>query len=313
VRVLVTGAGGFIGAQVVKTLLARGHRVIALDRRLDVVQDGVTGLEGDLADPALIGRALSFDPEAVIHLAALPGGAAEQDPALSRRINLDASLDLLEAAGRRRPGIRFVYASTIAVFGDPLPAEGVNDDTPTAPRLIYGAHKAMMETAIGALSRRGHVEGVCLRLPGVVARPRGAAGLKSAFMSDLFHSLKAGERFVSPVGPEATLWLMSVVRAADNLVLALDVPTTRLSVSRVVTLPALRVRMDALLEAVRAEVGASAGCYAFDPDPALQAAFGAHPPLKTPVAESLGFSHDGDLCTLVQQVLRSEKRIKKHQ
>ena len=102
----------------------------------------------------------------------------------------------------------------------------VDDITPLRPQLVYGAHKAMTEQWLATLSRRGALDALSLRLPGIVARPPGPSGMKSAFMSDVFHALRVGKPFTSPVAADATMWLMSVetVVAALLHALTLDAP-----------------------------------------------------------------------------------------
>ncbi|MBU6267019.1 MAG: NAD-dependent epimerase/dehydratase family protein [Sphingomonadales bacterium] len=301
-NIVVTGAGGFVGRQIVARLLARGDAVTAIDTVAAGIPDGARVVAGDLGDGAVRAAALAGGCDAVIHLATVPGGAAEADPAASRRINIDAMYDLLleAAAAGKRP--RFVYASSIAVYGDPLPAF-VDDATPLAPKMIYGGHKAMMEHAVAMFSHRSLIEGVTVRLPGILARPKGPSGMKSAFMSDLFHALKAGAEFTCPVSPGATIWAESVARCADNFIAALSLDTALLPSGRAVTLPALRVTMGDLGAEIARQCGVSGALVRYQPDAALEAAFGAQPPLATRAAERAGFAHDGDLATLVASAL----------
>lgn len=296
--VLVTGAGGFVGQAVVRALLAAGHDVVATDMAAAAIPAGARVLAGDLADPALRAEALRSGVSGVIHLATVPGGAAEADPAASRRINLDAGYDLITEAAAASPGVRFVFASSIAVFGDDWPAQ-VDDTTAPAPRLVYGGHKAMIEQAVALFSARGAIDGISLRLPGVIARPPAPSGMKSAFLSNLFHALRAGERFVCPVGPAATMWLQSLQMATRNLVHALTVPAHALPRTRALTLPALRVAMADLVAAVAQQYGADPGSVTYAPDPALEAGFGNQPPLVIPAADKAGFLREADLVALV--------------
>lgn len=301
-KVVVTGAGGFVGRELVGRLIEGGHRVVATDFAPQSLPEGARAVAGDLALPAVRREALDDGCDALIHLATVPGGAAEADPAASRRINLDAMYDLLLEAGAPGSCPRVVYASSIAVLGDPLPAR-VDDDTPLSPRMIYGGHKAMMECAVAMFSNRGLIDGVTIRLPGVLARPKGPSGMKSAFLSDLFHALKAGELFTCPVSPGATIWAQSVTRCADNFVHALTLDSALLPPTRAVTLPALRVTMGDLAAEIASQCGVPADLVDYAPDAALEAGFGAQPPLATPAADAAGFAHDGGLDRLVASAL----------
>lgn len=303
--ILVTGAGGFVGRHLVGKLLAAGHDVVATDASGEGIPPGARTVIGDLGDAALRRAAIAEGCDAVVHLATVPGGAAEADPAASRRINVDAMYDLMEAAGAAQPGVRFVYASSIAVYGAPLAPAGVDDTTPLSPRMIYGGHKAMMETAVAMLSNRGVIDGVSLRLSGILARPRGPSGMKSAFMSDLFHALAAGEAFTCPVSAGATIWAQSVDRCTDNLVHALTCDTALLPPTRAVTLPALRIAMGDLARTIAQACGVDAGLVSHAPDAGLEAAFGAHPTLATPAAEGAGFADDASLDNLVASALKT--------
>ncbi|MBC2667604.1 NAD-dependent epimerase/dehydratase family protein [Novosphingobium piscinae] len=301
-RVLVTGAGGFVGREIVTRLTAGGAQMIALDSQPGGIPAGCEAVCGDLGDPAVRAAALAGGLDALIHLATVPGGAAEADPAASRRINLDAMYDLLLEAAAVRPGLRVVYASSIAVFGDPLP-EQVDDATPVSPRMIYGGHKAMMEHAVALFSNRGLIDGVSLRLPGILARPKGPSGMKSAFMSDLFHALRAGAAFTCPVSARGTIWAQSVACCARNFLAALSLDAALLPPTRAVTLPAQRIAMGDLVAEVARQCGVSADLVSYAPDAALEAAFAAQPPLATPAAERVGLAHDGNLATLVASAL----------
>lgn len=301
-RIVVTGAGGFVGRRLVRELA--DHDVVALDNVPGAIPalPNVTPVVGDLCDSEVQAAMFAAGCDAVVHLATVPGGSAEENPELAWRVNVDATMKLADAASRAGKQPRFVFASSIAVFGGNLPAS-VDDTTPLSPQLLYGAHKAMMEQWLATLSRRGEIDAISLRLSGVVARPRGPSGMKSAFMSDVFHSLNAGEGFVMPVSADATVWLTSVECAVGNLVRALTVDLTNAPGDCAVTLPALRVHADKLVEEIALQTGTSADLVSYAADSALETAFGALPALITPAAESLGFSNDGDLPTLVARTL----------
>lgn len=301
-RIIVTGAGGFVGSGLARQLT--GHEVLAFDNSSAGIPDlsNIKTVVGDICDPSVLSDVFSGGCDAVVHLATVPGGAAEQNPELARRVNVEATMALADAAARSGARPRFVFASSVAVYGDPFPAS-VDDTTPLSPKLLYGAHKAMMEQWLATLTRRGDIDAVSLRLSGVVARPKGPSGMKSAFMSDVFHALRAGAAINMPVSADATVWMTSVECAVGNLVRALSVDLTNAPGDCAVTLPALRVRVGDLVEEIALQTGASVESVSYSPDAALESGFGALPPLFTPAAERLGFSDDGELSTLVARTL----------
>jgi nucleoside-diphosphate-sugar epimerase len=313
-RVLVTGAGGFIGRVLVARLLGAGlngrrvDRVVAADMALDGLPDEsrVQAVRGSIADAGVLEQALAEPVEAVFHLASVPGGAAEKAPDLARRVNLDATVRLLELLRAQAEATgtvaRLVFASTVAVYGEALPA-AVDEDTRCAPALSYGAHKLAAEILIADAARRGWVEACSLRLPGVVARPGDGAGLISAFMSQVFRKLAAGEPIVLPVSADGTAWWISVATCVDNLVHAAGIDTGALGPARVAQMPALHLAMHEVVDAlVRAHGEDRRALVRYKAQERVQRLFASYPPLLTPRAEALGFRHDGGADALVRRV-----------
>jgi len=298
-RVLITGAGGFVGTELVSHLLSEWPhaQLILLDQNLSAApKDGrITALEGNLSDPNFRRKALEGTVDCLFHLATVPGGAGEADRGLSRRVNLDASLDLFdEVAGLgHRP--RIVFTSTIAVLPAPPPPM-INDDTKLMPFLSYGAHKLMCEVYLADLHRRHEIEAISVRLPGIVARPKGPSGMKSAFISNMFHAAVENTPFVCPTTANGHIWAMSIETIVKNLTHAALVSTDLMPETRVATLPALRFSLGDLAKALGIEV-------TFDPDPVLESQFAAQPPLVTAASRAAGFFDDGSLTDLVKRAL----------
>ena len=300
-RIIVTGANGFIGRTLVEALLAVSeHEVVAVD----TVAPSSAGLDGaswvcaDISDPDVISSLFHEPCDGLVHLATLPGGAAEENQELARKVNIDATLDLLEAV--RSPDLvpRVVFSSSIAVYGE-FAGRVIDDNTPTAPRMIYGAQKVMAENWIAALTRRGEISGLSLRIPGVVARPQAPSGMKSAFMSNVFHAASNTAIFESPVSAAATMWLTSRKCVVENLMHALTLDTDELPPSLAVTLPGLRVTMQDLARAIAQHADCPEDFIRYAPDADLEAAFGNLPDHQFRCAARMGFCDDGDLDRLV--------------
>ena len=304
--ILLTGAGGFVGRRVLAGLVAKGITVTAVDRTPCPFDKGhlpVTWIEGDLSDPDCVERAIANVPNGIIHLASLPGGAAEADPLLSFEVNVAASLRLAQRAAEVRRGLPFVFASSIAVIGSELPESGVNDDTPLRPDLVYGVHKLMVECGLTAMARRGELRSLSLRLPGIVARPNVPSQLKSAFLSDVFHALRANQQISVPVSPSAHSWLMSVDQCVDCILHGANVSEMITPDDSALTLPALRIKFEDLVKEISSQLDVDPTLVSYAPDPRIERSFGRYPELSTSSAGSLGFRDDGDLQSLVRKTL----------
>lgn len=299
-RVVVTGAGGFIGRALVQALLHEGRHEVTT---VDVVQHADSGLAqhlvGDICDPEFVARIFLQPCDALVHLATVPGGTAEIERSLAERVNLNATLALIEAAKVTSKPPRVVFASSIAVYGD-LTQGPISDESPLTPSTIYGGQKAMTETWIATLTRRGEIDGISLRLPGIIARPQGPSGMQSAFMSNLFHAARAGDRFTAPVSPAATMWLMSGPCVVRNLLHALTMDTSHLHVSRALALPNIRVSMEELVSVIARAAPCAPDFVDYMPDHALEATFGRLPEHRFEHARTVGFCDDGDTLQLVK-------------
>jgi UDP-glucose 4-epimerase len=172
-RVLVTGGSGFIGSHVVDRLQARGlePRIFDLVPSPHHRAGDVDTVLGDLCDPNAVRDALQ-GCDAVIHLAALADvDQVTKDPALADRVNVRGTQSLLDAARELEIG-RFVYASTIWVYGDAAGPEAVDEDTPLGlPKHFYTATKIAGEMYTSAYTELYGLEHTILRF-GIPYGPR---------------------------------------------------------------------------------------------------------------------------------------------
>jgi len=166
VRVLVTGAAGFLGHAVVAALADHGHEPVALirgDRRAP--ERAVSARDGDLLDLDSVQAAVA-GVDGVCHLAARTRVRDSlADPLTYWRTNLVGTLNLLEAlagsADRSVPP-SLVLTSTAAVYGTP-PRQPIREDAPTLPRNPYGASKLAADQAAASVAATGALGAVSLR------------------------------------------------------------------------------------------------------------------------------------------------------
>ncbi len=159
-RVLVTGASGFLGRHVVRRLLVDGAEVTAFDQR-PYQGTEVRAVVGDLLDVESVTQAVAGH-DAVCHIGAIGDVyLAASDPALAAAVNVTGSANVAEAA--RQAGARVVYASTWEVYGHPE-YEPIDEDHPCAPDHPYNITKLAGERMLLAADRLHDVPVVALRL-----------------------------------------------------------------------------------------------------------------------------------------------------
>jgi nucleoside-diphosphate-sugar epimerase len=137
-RIVLTGASGFIGRTLCPALLARGHQVVALDR---AATGDLAGYEG--------WRAHVVGADAVVHLAALAHSRGV-DEARLRAVNVDAALALGRAAAA--VGARMLLMSSVKVLGEETAQRPFDELSPPAPRDAYGRAKAAAEAGLRAVT-----------------------------------------------------------------------------------------------------------------------------------------------------------------
>lgn len=305
-QIIITGGGGFLGQKLARALL---HSSLPFSELLLVdIQEPpaladprVRCLQADLTAPGVAESLISEHTAVVYHLAAIVSSHAEQDFDLGWQVNLDTTRSLLEACRHTRPGIRFIFTSSLAVYGGPLP-ELVNDGTALTPTSSYGAQKAMGELLVNDYSRKGYVDGLALRLPTICVRPGKPNRAASSFVSSIIREPLQGENALCPVSPELRLWLSSPATVVANFLLAATLPRGD---ARSINLPGISVTVGEMLTALTQAGGQAArDRVQFAADPAIERIVASWPGrIDNQRATALGFMADRTFADIIDSFI----------
>ncbi|HFX8170787.1 TPA: SDR family oxidoreductase [Salmonella enterica] len=197
-QIIITGGGGFLGQKLASALLNSSlafNELLLVDLKMPArLSDSprLRCLEADLTQPGVLESVITANTSVVYHLAAIVSSHAEDDFDLGWKVNLDLTRQLLEACRRQPQKIRFVFSSSLAVYGGTLP-ECVTDTTALTPRSSYGAQKAACELLVNDYTRKGYVDGLALRLPTICVRPGKPNRAASSFVSAIIREPLQGE------------------------------------------------------------------------------------------------------------------------
>ena len=309
--VLVTGGAGFLGTRLIQSLLAgvAGSpdvtRVICADQVASPLTDArVSSQVGSIADPEFARAVVAPDVTAIWHLAAVLSGQSEAEPTLAMAVNVGGTQALLDACRALPRPPRFVFSSTVAVFGGPLP-DDVPEDFALRPASTYGMTKAIAELLVLEATRRGVIDGIACRVPTVSVRPGQPNSALSSFVSGIVREPLAGVASVCPVALDTRLWVASPVTTTANLAHAGRIAGEALGGVRTVNLPGITVTPADMLDSLERAAGSAARALVrLEPDPQLGVIVRSWPGgFDVRRALSLGFVNDRDADALVTQFI----------
>lgn len=306
-HVLITGGAGFLGQRLAQRLLASPDLGVERLLLVDVVEPPraidprVTSLRANLADEGVAAQLLAREVDAIFHLAAVVSGQAEADFALGMHVNIDATRRLLDAARETQRRPRFVFASSVAVFSQPLP-DIVQEDTAPFPKSSYGMQKVIGELLVNEYSRRGFIDGRAPRLPTVSVRPGPPNRATSSFASGIIREPLNGEIALCPVERDVVLWLSSPGVVVENLVHCLTLSESLLGDRRTLNLPGISVSIAEMIRALERVAGkAATQRIEFKPDPVARRIVSAWPGrFDVSRATQLGFTRDRDFESVIR-------------
>ena len=324
-NILITGGCGFLGARLARTLLAQGslavrgeparaiESITLADRAPppdDLAADPrVHFAGGDLNAQVASGALPAAGTDVVFHLAAAVSGECEADFELGMHSNLDATRALLDACRRLGTKPTFVFASSLAVFGNlpgqPLPAL-IEDFTLQTPQSSYGIQKFIGEQLVADFARKGFVHGRSVRLMTVSVRAGKPNGAASSFLSGMIREPLAGVEAAVPVPADTPVALSSPARTIEGVIRAAEATDAQWGPLTAVNLPALRTsvgEMAAALERVAGKAGSN--LLDWTPDPAILRLVKSWPGnVASARANALGLQSDSDFESIVREYIR---------
>lgn len=320
-RVLVLGAAGMIGAKLAERLSADSTLAGQAITRLELVDLTAPRLPGGdvpcesravdiIADDAAEAL-IASRPDVIFHLAAMVSGAAERDFEGGYRVNVDASRALFEAIRRAHEAEgyapRLIFASSLAVYGAPLP-DPVTDDQLRAPRSSYGTQKAIVELLLDDYTRRGYLDGIGLRLPTIVIRPGAPNAAASGFFSGILREPLAGQPGTLPVGRDVKHWLASPRAAVGFLIHAAGLDGADVGPRRTMTMPGVATTVGGQIAALERVAGPEASALIVEePNPEIAAIIDTWPRAFAPDrALALGFVAEGSVDDLIAVYLEDD-------
>ncbi|MCG2594641.1 NAD-dependent epimerase/dehydratase family protein [Ramlibacter sp. XY19] len=336
-NILITGGAGFLGARLARALLAKGQLSLrgAPARKIESIvladlgpapadlaaDPRVHSVQGDLLELVQKRAIPAAGTDAVFHLAAAVSAECEANFDLGMRSNLDTTRSLLDAC--RALGTRpvFVYASSLAVFGQQPgqpPMGRVRDDSLPTPQGSYGIQKFIGEQLVADYARKGFVTGRSVRPMTVSVRPGRPNGAASGFFSGMIREPLAGERARVPVPPETVVALASPSSTIAGFVRAAEASDADWGPLTAINLPSLQTTVGAMAAALERAGGAGAtGLLDWNPDPAVERLVRSWPgDIAWDRARALGLQADADFDAVVRQYIAENPqavRLKKGQ
>ena len=264
-KILLTGAAGQVGTDLLPMLTERGDQVLAFDLAPAPknLASGVEWVRGDVTQAAEIYDAVSgFRPDRIMHFAAILSARGEQIPHRAWRVNMDGTLHVLEAA-RLFGKPQVFYTSTIAAFGPGLP-NPVGDDVPLRPSTMYGVTKVAGERLGEYYQSHFGLDFRGVRFPGLINAGIPGGGTSDYALFMYVDGLRLGkyECFVSAQSRIPFMYMPDALRAVLELS---DAPQESLGRS-IYNIAAISPSAEEIAEAVRARIPGVELTFRSDPE-----------------------------------------------
>ncbi len=305
-RILVTGAAGQIGTELVPALLERygGAAVVATDIKdpVEPVPDGaefrmLDCTDADAVDAVVADRGI----DTIYHLAAILSAKAEGIPLEAWRVNMGGLYNILEAA--RAHGCAVFTPSSIAAFGPGTPADPTPQETVQRPNTLYGVSKVAGELLCDYYHTRFGVDTRGVRYPGLISYAAPPGGGTPDYALEIFHAALTDGRYTCYLEPHSQLDMMYMPDALRCAMELMDAPNSRLEHRNAFNVTAMQLTPSGLAEAIRVHIPGFEVLY--DVNPARQKIADSWPRRVDDRAarEEWGWQPEYDMAAMVQDML----------
>jgi len=233
-KILVIGASGQIGIELVATLRAKygTHQVIASDIRNP--QHGSSLFEGPwemlnvLNEEQLQSTVKQHDIKTIFHLAAMLSALGEQHPDRAWDLNMNGLFNVLDLA---KEGLinKIFWPSSIAVFGPSTPKTNTPQDALCEPTTVYGISKLAGERWCEYYHNKYGVDVRSIRYPGLIGYKSEPGGGTTDYAVEIFHKALTEKKYISYIGKDSRLPMMYMEDAIRATIELMEAPSSSIT------------------------------------------------------------------------------------
>ncbi len=268
-RILVTGALGQIGTELVTALRARygSENIIASDVRVPPMEQLATAAPFEFVDVNNVDQLSEIvtrhKVDTVYHLAALLSATAEAKPQVAWELNMGSVFKVLEVA--RKHGCAVFVPSSIGAFGEGTPKDNTPQDTIQRPSTMYGVTKVAGELLCDYYHRRFGVDTRGLRFPGLISYTAPPGGGTTDYAVDIFWQALRYKHYTCFLRPETRLDMMYMPDALSALIQVMEADPARLKHRNAFNVTGMNFTPEELAAAIRVHIPDFRIDYQIDP------------------------------------------------